>query len=592
MSLFGWLKKAEPPVKPRPIARKPPVPAQSSGALSKTEEGDSKTDDIVFNDFSKVPAYSRVLSAGEHPAVNIPAAQRPYIVVIESKSPKGAQIIYVKGKVDRQDIMGLKGALHQKAMTVLPMACGTEKLIEQIYGTESAGTKGARRAENAFIEAIDEWILYAVENRATDVHIESNGKSGRVRFRIDGELETMRSENGGQYPSDFLEKCMASLFNNEQETNSGSESLFLKDKMLYCMVPYNRIQGVSLKLRYQSVKGNGGPKVILRLLSSDESAPTLSFEDLGYETSQIVLWRQAQQAKSGACLISGITGSGKSTTQKSFIELDPDLEKSAIYTVEDPIEYPLRGAHQVPLQRDLTNEKESSRKYNEVMGALMRGDLDSAMVGEIRDADSANALVQIAESGHFAMATVHAHLLTGIVPRLSNRKLGLSREVLCAPNILTLLVYQALVPILCSRCSLTSEEAAAEGEDKPKDEEVGQYLGYVRRIGLDETRLRWKNIGGCEHCKHRGTVGQTVVAEMVIPSKDWLTATRESRDADAMTIYQKDSDGDLLSSNMRGKTIFEHTLYKAMNGRVDVRQCNRFEIFERFVESYLAARGK
>jgi type II secretory ATPase GspE/PulE/Tfp pilus assembly ATPase PilB-like protein len=470
---------------------------------------------------------------------------------------------------------------------VLPATLVTAGLIGQIYqsvGRDVDG-KGMRRTHNPYLPAIHEWINYAIENRATDIHIEIKGVTGKVRFRVDGELEIMRTSGEGQYPSSFLQSCMSTLYNNEQQRNSGSDALFDPGTMVYCMVPYDEIKGHKLKLRYQSLKGSEGPKVVLRLLNADDSAPTLTFEQLGYEKSQINLWRQAMQTPSGTCVIAGITGSGKSTTQKSFIELNPDLPSMCVFTLEDPIEYPLKNVHQIHLQRNLTNEAESAMKFNEAITAIMRADPDAVMVGEVRDVDSANALIQIAESGHFAMATTHTHLMSGIVPRLTNTKIGLSRHDLCAPNILTLLVYQALVPILCPKCSLSTEIASE------KNETISQYVRYVTELELDASILKWRKPGGCPHCKARGTVGLTVVAEMLIPDEDWLKVTRESKDAEAVAVYRSQSDRNLESSDMTGKTVFEHTLYKALQGGVDVRQCSRFEIFERYVRGHRARKN-
>lgn len=443
-------------------------------------------------------------------------------------------------------------------------------------------TAASRKQSNPYMAAVKSWIEYGVGNRATDIHIDVKGSAGTVRFRIDGELETMRKEGGGQYPARFLEDCISSLFNSS--SNDQSSQPFDPEKMLYRMIPYDEIEGHPLRLRFQSLTGVDCPKLSLRLAPADVAASTKSFKELGYEASQTDLWNQAMQTPSGAVLIAGITGSGKSTTIKSFIELNPKLNQMSVTTIEDPVEYPIKGAHQIDFLRDLNNEAENSNKYKALLKGIMRGDPDAVMIGEAHDLDSANALIQIAESGHLGMATTHAHLLTGIIPRLSNERMGLSRQALCAPNILTLLVYQALVPVLCSFCALTCDEVKGIAG-------VGRYLGHCESLGLGMRRLRWRNQNGCDECSHRGTIGQTVVAEMHIPSSEWLAATRAGLDADAMEIYRSTSDGRLDSANMTGKTVFEHTLYKALQGQVDLRQCSRFEIFERYVKDFEKRNG-
>ena len=442
--------------------------------------------------------------------------------------------------------------------------------------TETGHSPGAR-SSNPYMQAVDEWVSYAVANNATDIHLEIRGTAATVRFRVDGEMELMRGDSGGRYPAAFVDKCIHSLYNLEQQSKSGSESMFDSEKFLYCMVPYHNIPGHSLKLRFQSLKGNEGPKAVLRLLHVDENQPTQTFEQLGYSPSQIRMWEAAQQTPSGAVLIAGVTGSGKSTTQKSFIELNPLTPISNVLTAEDPVEYPIAGAHQVPIQRDVSDDEGSGARYREAISSFMRADPDVLMLGEIRDRWSARAMQQFVETGHMALGTVHAHLLPGIVPRLVNEEIGMSRTVLTAPNILTLLAYQALVPILCPECALPSSVASRT------DRTVNDIVGHVSQMSLDTTPLRWKRVGGCSHCNFRGTKGLTVVAEMLMPDDDWLNCIREERDSAAMDVYRRTSDGNLMSDDMTGKSVFEHTLHKALHGMVDARQCSRFDLWPRFM---------
>ena len=130
---------------------------------------------------------------------------------------------------------------------------------------------------------------------------------------------------------------------------------------------------------------------------------------------------------------------------------------------------------------------------------------------------------------------------------------------------------------------MTSKEAASENS------EITKIIAFTKELGLPTHQLRWKRVGGCEHCKHRGTTGLTVVAEMIMPDEDWLRAIRDGKDLDAAAIYRSTSDGDLLSPDMTGKTAFEHTLFKALNGAVDARQCSRFGVWTRFMRQQKAA---
>lgn len=527
--------------------------------------------------FASVPKFMRVLTRGERPVVRLDARDTQRLVALETEGRRAVLIAAEELTIDPLVLSSLRGALVSENYAVQALALAPQSVLLEILSTVNAHDElAAGRSSNPHMATIHQWIAYAVEHRATDIHIEIKGSVGSVRFRIDGELEPMRAAHSGIYASSLVEKCLAALYNNEQQRKSGSDSLFDAAKNLYCMVPYNDIAGHTIKLRYQSLRGNEGPKAILRLLHVNEDQPTLGFEELGYAPSHIAQWESAMQTPSGAILIAGITGSGKSTTQKSFIELNPAASSSAIYTIEDPVEYPIRYAHQYPIQRDLANPAASARLYTETVAALMRADPDIVMLGEVRDEPSARALQQLVETGHMGLATVHAHLLSGIVPRLTNPEVGLNREILTAPNMLTLLVYQALVPRLCPACAMDSQEA------QRSQPEIARLISVLDDLGLPTRALRWRRGGGCTHCSERGTIGLTVVAEMLMPDSDWLHAIRTGDDLRAMQVFRSQSDGNWSSFNMRGKTVFEHTLWKSLQGQVDARQCARFDNVERF----------
>jgi type II secretory ATPase GspE/PulE/Tfp pilus assembly ATPase PilB-like protein len=524
--------------------------------------------------FSRVPRFQGLLSGGDKPIVLLTKADRERVAVIEMVG-RSAAIIH--NNVEPAVIESIKGRLIESRYA-LRIATAELHVIKEIYQagakTDSSGSDG--RTRNEFMAAVYEWIAYAVANRATDIHLETHGSTGRVRFRVDGEMEAMRANHEGSYRANFITDCMASLFNNSSMAKSGSSSTFHGEEFLYCMVPYSEIPGHTLKLRYQSLKGNEGPKLVLRILHVDENQPTKTFAELGYAPSQIAMWEEAMDTPSGLVAIAGVTSSGKSTTLKCFIELNPHTPTSNVLTIEDPVEYPIRGAHQVPVQRDLSDAAESAKRFTEALSSFMRADPDAVMMGEIRDRFSANAAQQLAETGHMALGTVHAHLLSGIVPRLVNPEIGMTRQILTAPNMVTLLAYQALVAILCPKCAMPTDEA-------DHDQRVSNIADNVKQLGLDPSALRWKRIGGCSYCNGRGTRGQTVVAEMLMPDEDWLRHIREGDDTEAVNVYRSRSNRDLMSPDMTGKTVFEHTLHKALHGVVDARQCSAFDTWHRYM---------
>lgn len=569
-----------------PSATKPEVNApQNQTEASIANRFDSLTTSVTqYNSFGDLPKFTQVLSVGTKAVVPLSAAEQKVAAVLDLGG-RSALIL----SLENNDHTSLAGAIRGKLVAgnyAITLGYASEKLLQEIY-LNTSQNQGIR-TETEFKTEIRSWLQYAVDNRATDIHIEINGSSGRVRYRVDSSLEDMLTANKGVYGADFLAQCMGTLYNNLAKTGSGNKTQWDPKTPLYCMVPYNDVASHRLNLRFQQVAGGAGPKVILRLLPINENSKTLNFEQLGYAPSQVRLWEQAMSTPSGMVLISGITGSGKSLSLKSFVELTPDSNSLAIYSIEDPIEQPLRGVHQIELQRDLADAEGSSSAYKEVIGALVRGDPDIVIFGEIRDAPSASAVQQNAETGQMSLTTVHAHLLSGIVPRLVNPEIGMSRATLTSPNMLTLLAYQALVPVLCKHCAMETSQFIAVHATRV-DHEMLTCLG---KMGLSTASLRWKKLGGCAHCQWRGTTGLTVVAEMLLPDEAWLLPIREGHDVEAERIRRLASDGDLTSDNMDGKTVFEHTLLKALRGITDLRQCGRFNSFERFTKAWLKKHGK
>ncbi len=299
--------------------------------------------------------------------------------------------------------------------------------------------------------------------------------------------------------------------------------------------------------------------------------------DAGYAASHLKVLRQAARSGKGLVLIGGVTGSGKSTTLKLFIEGLPGIEHLAVYTIEDPVEQDIRGAHQIEVLRNLADEADTRLRYAQAMKAILRGDPDACSVGEIRDDLTAGFSMSLSLTGHLAMATVHAHLLENMVPRLTDKEIGLDRQSLCGHKVIQLLLYQSLVPLLCTKCALPADVASG------RDPEVADLLPLLRKkFGVSTDALRFKRERGCQHCLGLGTRGRTLVAEMLQPDRAWLRHVRAGDDDAAMRYYRSHSDRDLHSADMTGKTIFEHTLWKALQGWVDPRACHEFDSFEQF----------
>lgn len=585
--------------RPEPVQKRNDDANLNSAADAATRQSIGRK---LIEQYDEVPASQGILTVGARAVMKMPKEFEYDIIAIEL-GLKRVSILYNPAAASNNAMKAVLSSLRNKLLSEdysfepggdRPCKSEVIKLMLDNYLSKNgiADASDAVRIRSMAKERFLSWLEIAVQEGATDIHVQVLGQSrALVQLRVDGELENLRDNRRGIYTELEAMEAMAWPFNSNAEKGSNSSSQFDAKQNLYCMTSPRVVKNKQIALRYQSLRGHFGPKMVARLLNVDTNAPTLTYDQLGYADSQRLMMLDVSNMPSGFVLFAGVTGSGKTTTLKTFIESHPGNGSMAMYSIEDPVEYPLRGVHQIPIQRDISDITASARVYNETVSSLMRADPDIVIVGEIRDKATAGTGQQIVETGHMALGTVHAHLIPGIIPRLSNEEVGMSRDVLTNPNMLSLLAYQALVPKLCKECNLTGAEAIEEAKERDakhpgvsnESDHLKDILGAVdMRFELDSGLLRFRNVSGCVKCSHRGTKGVTVVAEMVMPDRRWLDFTRDGKDYEAMVHYRQQSDKKFDTENMNGKTVFEHTILKSIKGMVDPRQCERFDSFKRF----------
>lgn len=534
----------------------------------------AQTDAIVERYFD-LPEYRSVLTHGVEPIYPLSPQLQKQLLALDIGG-RCAMIVRTlpsdtENHALEQHIKSLRGALRSRGYRIIRDLVAHPSVLVDVQRNIDRVSRDTHKGEP--LKLFERWIEIGVGSGASDIHIDIQGNLAQVRARIDGSLEPLDDGHAGLYPRKDALDAVAAGYNNTRKGNNNSQ--FDEDKFVDCMLDIN-LPNVSGQIRYQSQKGRLGPKVVLRILRSGEQNH-ITFESAGYAASHLKLLREAARSPKGMVLIAGETGSGKSTSLKCFIETLSDLHRRAIYTVEDPIEYEIKGAHQIEVKRVVNDEAETHRRYAEVMRSVLRSDPDGVMMGEMRDRLTSMFCLQVAETGHLAMGTLHAHLISNIIPRLTNDQIGLSRQALTGPHIINLMIYQALVPMLCKICSEPTEAAVARS---PEISETVQLLQQKLRLPTDQ--LRWQRPGGCPACKGRGVQGKTVVAELFQPDRQWLMLVRDNNDYGALSHYRSLSDGDLLSEDMTGKTVFEHALWKALHGLIDVRCCEAFESLRRY----------
>ena len=333
----------------------------------------------------------------------------------------------------------------------------------------------AKAGESPVIRYVNYIIQTAVKEGASDIHVEPNEKKLKVRFRIDGILFEMMNPPPGMSAAIISRlKIMADLDISERRVP--------QDGRIRCTV-----QGRKLDLRVSTLPAGYGEKVVMRIL--DTKSINVQLEDLGFDEMTLDIWRQQIHQPHGIVLVTGPTGSGKTTTLYSSLR-QLDKNKLNISTVEDPIEYHLDGITQTQ-----THER-IGMSFAKALKALLRQDPDIIMVGEIRDQETAHTAVQAALTGHLVLSTLHTNDAPSSVTRLVN--IGLEPFLVGAA--LNAVLAQRLLRRLCQHCK--AKEAPSE--------EMAEFLELQ---GLPNGEM-W-GPQGCDKCRNTGYAGRVGAYELL-----------------------------------------------------------------------------
>lgn len=547
------------------------------------EDVDVQVGSIASN-INQLPPHEGFIDFNNNPILWSGIDKTAEIVLILLDSRKVIIAASERGIKDKASLKRMRLNLDLNAYEYVD-TIGVTADLQKMLGVSSMEKSSERRTslKSEPMMRFRGWLEKSIEMEASDLHLETNGEKGAVKVRAHGEMWPLEDAVRGQYSAQQISETISSVYQNLTQTSSNSTAVWKPDADAYTMLNLE-LAGKLVKMRFQAISGNKGPKAILRIFSGSDK-PSKSLEGLKYAHSQVLEIRKSQQTTSGLVCIAGITGSGKTTTIRSFLETHPDNGSIIINTVEDPVELEIKGAHQKSVQRSFDDsEEEVRKKYIGAINAMLRGDIDIGMLGELRDSISANAWLNVAETGHMGIATLHAHRLTGIIPRLINQTMGLSREVLSTPQTINVFMYQALVPINCPCCSLKTEEILRHTEADLTA--IRFNVEEAIRLGVDPTNFKWRNPQGCPVCRGRGTQGQGLVAEILTPDHQFLSYIRDGNDAAAFEYHRGRGNFDLSSEDLYCKSIVEHSLLKVISGELDMRVLSRFEKLSDFVTNY------
>lgn len=318
----------------------------------------------------------------------------------------------------------------------------------------------------------------AINDRASDIHIEPRGDGTVIRMRVDGKLgESLRISRSLHPALTTRIKIISGMDISEKRRPQDGRSFILQN-------------GRKIDMRVSSVPSIFGEKLVLRLLG--QSAEDRSIEKLGFDDGQRNILISAAKMGSGIFLITGPTGSGKSTTLYSLLELMNEPEVN-IVTIEDPVEYIIHGITQIQI-----NEK-SGVTFPSVLRSVLRQDPDKLMVGEIRDSETASLAVRAALTGHTVLSTLHTNDAASAVSRLLD--IGVPPFLLASS--LCGVAAQRLVRKLCQDCREKTSLLPAQAE----------------AFSLPAGHELYKAVG-CAGCRYTGYKGRTVVAEIMTVDSD------------------------------------------------------------------------
>ncbi len=396
--------------------------------------------------------------------------------VIATKSDLLKTILEFYGNVAGDSKAGgsvLWGEALQRSRDISPASSAAVSTDDATESELSLDKVIARAEEAPVIKLVDLIIRQAIDERASDIHIEPFKDKVEVRYRIDGELYQIPPPAKHLHlPIVSRIKILAKLDIAEKRLpQDGRISAKLEDR--------------TVDLRVSSLPTVWGEKIVMRILDSE--AIKLDLVTLGFEPSQLEIIRKALKVPYGLLFVTGPTGSGKSTTLYSALTEVLDPTKN-IMTAEDPVEFRIEGVNQVHVRPDI------GFSFAEALRAFLRQDPDIIMVGEVRDLETAQICTRAALTGHFVLSTLHTNDAASAITRLLD--IGVPSYLL-TPS-LTMIIAQRLGRKLCPHCKEPYE---------PKPEELGEIKLKADLI------YRAK---GCDKCAHTGYKGRMVVAEVLL----------------------------------------------------------------------------
>ena len=384
-------------------------------------------------------------------------------------------------------------------------------------------------SETPVIQLVNQLIQRSMDLGASDIHVESVEGGLRLRYRIDGVLQDA--------PAQIDERLAAAVISRVKllaNLNIAERRLPQDGRIMM------RVKGHELDLRVSSLPTVHGECVVMRVL--DRQSVRLDIADMGFSPNVLKHYLGLLSRPHGVLLLTGPTGSGKTTTLYASLS-NLDSETLKIITVEDPVEYQLEGINQIPVQSqiDLT--------FARALRSILRQDPDIIMIGEMRDTETAQIAVQASLTGHLVLSTLHTNTAAGAITRLED--MGVERFLITAA--VNGVLAQRLVRVLCKHCKRPSELG-------PKQL---KQLGLTAEEATDATIFEPV---GCDHCKQTGFAGRTAIHELFVLDPAIQKAILDGADANQLRDQARD---------LGMETLFEDGMRKVRSGMTSIDEVLR-----------------
>ncbi len=432
---------------------------------------------------------------------------------------------------DVQPVVATASDIEQAIQRISAMGEQVEALaseaaekLETEPGAELGDVEAAVE-EAPIVKLVNAIMTQAVADRASDVHIEPTEKDVRVRFRVDGVLhEVMHSPKNIQNGLISRLKVMADLNIAEKRVpQDGRVSM--------------KVSGRNLDLRLATLPTVYGEKVVIRIL--DKSNALLQLSELGFQEAAFRRFERSFRKPYGAILVTGPTGSGKSTTLYATLNIVNSPDRNII-TVEDPVEYRLPGVNQIQI-----NPK-AGLTFASALRAILRADPDIILIGEIRDRETAMIAVESALTGHLVLSSLH----TNDAPSAITRLIEMEVETFLVASAIDCVVAQRLARRLCDKCK----------EPYVPDPQELREAGFTDEQ-MEQIHQLYRPVG-CEYCSRTGYRGRFGLYEVMPMSEEIerLTVERASSEAIRAVALEQgmiDLRADGLMKAMQGLTSIE-----------------------------------